>query len=193
MSVKINLMPVKPGEKTELSYSGSKLFFVSAVILAISAAVFAGLFIWKKIYLEKNLSELKLINTSLSAQISEKKESPFLSASMRAETVESLLNDHLYLSKLYQIIESLTLKNIDYVNFSSKMNKKNNTVDVELSGEAEDFNSAARQIVSFRQSKHVDTLSFSDFKVNKKGKVEFILRLSFKLPAIKFFQADGKN
>jgi len=187
MSVKINLMPKKSGESFGQREHGLFFYSLTFIFFAISLAVFCAIFIWQTYFLKNNLSESKTTNDALNAEISEKMKSPFLVAGMKASNAKKILANHLYLSKFYQLLESLTLKSVSYNDFSLDADPaKNDSVHVKISGEANGFNVLAKQVEIFRESKDIVGVSFDNAQLNKDGKIDFSVGLSFKISPMRF-------
>lgn len=192
MPVKINLMPKKSGESFGQRERKSFFYFLASIFFIISLAVFSAMFIWKTYFLKNGLSESKAKNDALNAEISEKMESSSLIADMKANNIEKILANHLYPSKFYRLLESLTLKNIFYKDFFLDATVvKNDSVQAKISGEADSFNALAKQLEIFRGSKDIIGVSFDTAQANKNGKIDFSVELSFKISSMRFF-ADGK-
>lgn len=192
MAVKINLMPKKAGKSFVQRGHGSFFYFLVSVFFIISLAAFSIMFVWKTYFLKNDLFESKAKYDALNAEISEKIKSPSLAANMKASSIEKILANHLYPSKFYRLLESLTLKNVYYKDFSLDATVvKNDSVQVKIGGEADSFNALAKQLEIFRGSKDVAGVYFDNAQMNKNGKIDFSVELSFKISSMRFF-ADKK-
>lgn len=192
MSVKINLMPKKSGEGFGQRERRPFFYFFAFIFFAISLAAFSLMFVWQNYFFKNDLLESKAKNDALDAEISEKMKSPSLTANMKANSAVKILANHLYTSKFYRLLESLTLKNIFYKDFSLNVTVvKNDIAQVKISGEADSFNALAKQLEIFHGSKDITDVSFSNAQMNKDGKIDFSVGLSFEISSMRFF-ADKK-
>lgn len=190
MAVKINLMPKKSGESFGRREYGSSFYFLASIFFAISLAAFSLMFIWQTYFLKKDFLDSKAKNDALNADISEKMKSPSLVANMKANSVGKILANHSYPTNFYRLFESLTLKNISYKYFSLDATvAENDIVQVKVSGEADSFNALAKQLEIFRESGDIIGVSFDGAQVNKDGKTDFSVGLSFNVSSMRFSAA----
>jgi hypothetical protein len=91
----------------------------------------------------------------------------------KLETGRRVLSEHIALSGLFELLENLTLKNVQFTGLELE-----ETVDgivARLTGEAESFAAVALQSDSFGGERHLRNVIFSDVNVISTGAVSFDL------------------
>lgn len=182
MAIKINLMPKKEasassGESQQPFYS-----LILLIIFIIAAMVYAGVYYYNAFMLQKQLDDLKKQNAAIQENISKsaaEEEFPVLSAAIvKGKSIQSILSAHFYGSKIYQLLEKITIKSIKYDKFSQKINS-DDTIGVTLSGEAESFAALTKQLIVYKKTKEIKEINFSGASINKNGKAAFTIDLTF--------------
>lgn len=110
---------------------------------------------------------------ALSPKWSTKLGDNILNLPMRVEKTKSLLNDHIYGSKLFDFLRANTLKKvvINSVNIDTK------TFSLDLKAQAASYNDLAEQIVWLKSLRSIDSLKLSGISLGDKGLVDFNLGL----------------
>jgi len=92
--------------------------------------------------------------------------------SQRIENAKKLLSSHLSLGAFFTLLESATLKTVHFTDFMLTIGDKGN-IQVSMKGLADGFNSVALQSDSFGKQKFIKNPIFSDFALDKSGRVSF--------------------
>ncbi len=176
MAIKINLMPEeqKRGWQQQMSPSNSQFFSAAGMLFAFSLFIFAGIFIYKSYVLEKKLADLKKENSALNETISGSFDLNLFSLSKKIKSSDLLLENHLYWSKYFEILESFTLKNIYYDQFSVNSElAKNSAIQATIVGHADNFSVLSKQIAVFMSRKEFSNIKFDGGEMDKDGIVKF--------------------
>lgn len=179
MAIKINLMPEAQKKGWQIPQRGSYFFSISGLLFAISLVSFLGIYTYKNYFLQKKLDDLKKQDSSLTQEISNSFSPDLYFLSKKAESTQTLLKDHLYWSKYFEALESFTLKNIHYDQFSVKSDSAKSTVlQADISGYTDNFNTLSKQIAIFMGNKDISSVKFDGGEMDKDGKVKFKISLN---------------
>lgn len=178
MVVKINLMPEEQKKGGKFLQGSEKFYSLTLILFLFSLFCFSGLYVYKIYILQKKLNVADSKNSELTDKISNSFNASLISAGKKTRNAEVLLKDHLYWSKYFEILESFTLKNISYDQFSVKHDlTKNSGVRASIVGHAESFNVFFKQIAVFLKSKEFSNIKFNGAEIDKEGQVNFKIEL----------------
>lgn len=158
---KISLMP--EGFKTPNKSKILILSFISALLLGLAVLIFAGFFIWN-LNLQNNLNHLDQEINSLP-----KLES--LVSQNKINRLEALINNHVYWSEVFKLIEESSLKNIYFNNFSGDASAK----EINLQSRVASYSLLAEQIKAFEQN--FNKVDFSSQGMAKQGGIDISIKL----------------
>jgi hypothetical protein len=180
-SFQTSFIPKKPVTETTLGSSGrssTDIFTVIAVaVLLIVGAIAGGLFLYKN-YL---ISEKQALSTSI-GKIRDSFDKDTISElelfDKRSSSSKTILNDHLVLSPMFSLLNTLTIPAIQYTKFDHQTTDKG--FDVSMSGIARDYRSVALQADVFNGAKgrSFKNVIFSNLTLNKDGNVTFDLEFT---------------
>lgn len=182
MAVKINLMPKKEVSKADET-SGRPLYFllISAIFL-ISALIFAGIYYYNYFYLKKQLDTVEkkreIVQNEIIKSSTEEEFNEISAAIVKGKSIRSILSAHLYNSKIYDLLEKLTIKSVSYHKFTEKIGK-DGVIIATIAGEADNYKSLAKQLMIFKKSKEIKDIVFKEASVEKNARVAFSVILSF--------------
>lgn len=187
MAIKINLMPQKEsgaaGGKPRMPFYSLIVF----VFFAISSLAYLGIYSYNAFFLKKQLGIIEKKSADIQEEISKSATAEELSAVANAivkgKSVKSILSAHFYGSKIFELLEKLTIKSVSYSKFSEKISN-DNTVIVSISGEADSYSALAKQLIIFKKSKEIKEIIFKEAAVGKNAKVLFSVVLSLDLKLI---------
>jgi len=173
-----SFIPKRPivEEKTASSSSVGLFTIISLFIFFAVSLGSGGLYFYKgileksKIKMENDLNLAK--NRFEPATISRLKNSD-----QRLSAATEVLSNHIAISPIFQILESLTMKNIRYTKFSYALNNENN-VEIKMNGQAIGYRSVALQADLFSKNKNLIDPIFSNLALDNKGNVLFDLTFS---------------
>jgi len=153
------------GSRPDFSFLSRKGVFYSLMVVALCLFVWAGVKGYD-FYLQRTskkiVEEIKNIQASQNLDAAQK----FIEIDQKAGMVEKLLKNHIYSSQFFDILEKLTLPQVQWKAVSL------NTVDgeVSLSGQAASYSVLAKQIISFQEANF--EIKVSGIRLTKNG-VEF--------------------
>lgn len=157
-------------------------FSIILIFLFISFAAYLGIYSYNTFFLQKQLDTVEKESADIQEKISKisttEELSTVASAVTKGKSIKSILSDHLYGSKIYELLEKLTIKSVSYDKFSEKISD-NNMINVSLSGKADSYNALAKQLIIFKKSKEIKDVVFSEAILEKNAKVAFSVNLSF--------------
>jgi hypothetical protein len=182
MAIKINLMPRKDSEATGETQKQPFYFVIVIVFFMICSLVYAGIYSYNTFYLKKQLEAVEKQNNDIQESISmtatPKELGAISTVVLKGKNIQSILTNHLYNSKIYELLESLTIKSVQYKSLSVENNNAG-TIVVSITGEAESYNALAKQLIVFKRSKDINEVIFNDAASEKSAKVTFAITLNF--------------
>jgi hypothetical protein len=173
-----SFIPKRPiVEEKAVSSKSVNLFTVASLFIFFAVALGAGGLYFYKGVLEKSKvkmeSDLNLAKNRFEpATISRLKNSD-----QRLNAATEVLSKHIAISPIFQVLESLTMKNIRYTKFSYSLNNEN-MVEVKMTGQAVGYRSVALQADLFSKNKNLVDPIFSNLTLDSKGNVLFDLTFS---------------
>ncbi len=152
-------------------------FFISFFILLLSGGLFGGVYLYKS-SLQKEVSDIVV-----SLEIAKKAFEPSLIVELERFTssingAKNLFNQHRDISKIFKLINDLTLKDVKFSDF--KYNVDDKIALLIMSGEAKSYTTIALQAKLFENSDFIDRVLFSNFTLKEGGKVSFSVEIIFK-------------
>ncbi len=187
MAIKINLMPEAQKRGWQIPQGDLHLYSVTFFLFFLSLLIFSGTYIYKVYYLQKQLTEARDQDAKLTQTILSSLDSKMISVGKKAGGVETLLKDHLYWSKYFEILETFTLKNNFYDQFSVRQDSLNSSsLKASISGHADNFNVFAKQIAIFMTNKEFSSVKFDGGNIDKDGIVNFKVDLEINSDNIKY-------
>lgn len=168
----ISLLPKKRQKKQfklsrELIKENKSVVFACTVLFLV-LAVYSGAYFYTSSLngrIENVLEEVK----SIQGQRNTETEEAVLDLDGKLSTVSSLLDNHIYSSKLLKFIESITHPKVYFINFTFRAAEGT----VILNGSTENYVSFGEQYIAFQQNEKISSLRLSDIKLSKAGKVQF--------------------
>ncbi|MFA6255492.1 MAG: hypothetical protein WC675_05755 [Patescibacteria group bacterium] len=146
----VNLIPADLAKQPEAELS-NKLFTSGIVVLIfilLVTAVYLGIS-WYQLRVVRQIGDVEAKIASLDQEIAqyEKDKSLALDLQQRLDLIHQLLNDHIYWTKFFGLLEKYTISEVYYSNFS--MTGKDKLI---LSAIGKDYESVAKQLVAFQQA-----------------------------------------
>lgn len=152
-------------------------FLISLFILLLSAGLFGGVYLYKS-SLQKEVNDM-----TASLEIAKKAFEPSLIAELEKFTssingAKNLFNQHTNISKIFELINDLTLKDVKFSDFKYNIDNKNALL--VMTGEAKSYTTIALQAKLLENSDFIDRVLFSNFILKEGGKVSFSVEIIFK-------------
>lgn len=179
MAIKINLMPDTADRRRE---AGSKLpiyLLISLVIFLISVLALAGIFGYRKFFLERRLVAAENKNVELQGDISEvlnsKDSRLVINSVVKGKSIKTILAAHPYATNIYAFMEGVTIKSVLYDKLSLEV--KDKSVSANISGSADSYKALAKQLIILKKKKEVKEIIFKEAAGNKDGRIGFTIEL----------------
>ena len=151
------------------------LLLIAMVIFLISLFSAVGVFLYKNFLtntIEQNSINLEREKVNFDiASIEE-----FVRLDKRLNLSEDLLYNHVDLIALFDLLESNTLKNIQFQDFDFDSSK--DSLDMTVKGVARSYSTVALQSDIFGENQYIHNPIFSDLNVNEEGNIIFKLTAS---------------
>jgi type II secretory pathway pseudopilin PulG len=146
----INLIPVELAKHPEIEFP--KKLFQSGLILALVILLVIGSYLgitWYQFRITKQIQKLENQIADLDQQIKglEADKSAVLTLQNRLKLVRQLLDNHVYWTKFFALLEKYTISEVYYTNFS--MTGREQLV---ISAKGRDYQSVAKQLMAFQQA-----------------------------------------
>lgn len=96
----------------------------------------------------------------------------------RLNAATDILQNHVAVSPIFEILQDLTLPTVRYSDFSYAIDDTKKIVEVTMKGEAKDYNFIALQADLFAENKFIKNPIFSDFVLDQTSNIDFNLTFS---------------
>lgn len=168
------------------------VFFLVGVVLFIGALAGAGgIIVWQQ--------QLDAKQESLKAEVEKQKkqfDSDFLGVlkqkTNKISSAKELLNNHLSVSDVFNMIGAITVENVRYKNFKMIYDPKGNKpVDIAMSGEAKNYETIAYQADVLADNKYLHNAYLASPQLQANGYVNFSLTGTVDPADIKYVNAFG--
>ena len=159
--------PIKPGGM-------SLLLLVSIIIFLVSLGLAGYVFLEKNLLIQKINSDQTTIETNKSGLVSDSiTVESLVELNSRINVAKGLLGKHVAISPIFNFLQQATLKSVRFKNFSfSSLGKSDtgvNTVSIQMSGVAKDWETVASQADEFGKSDYKKIITepkISDLSLN---------------------------
>lgn len=160
-------------------YKPKKQLFILGASIFFFLLVFLGGFINVRLYQKSKEKELKDVQNKLKTTVQEidnlkTEKDKALVLQKELGEIKNLLERHIYWTKLFSILERLT---IDTVNYNSIAGSNDGRV--KLSAQGEGYLSVARQLLAFQETKEVKEVEIKGASKDEEGKISFKIELIF--------------
>ncbi len=148
------------------------IFAVAALVLIGASIVLAGLVFGYELYLKQQKEEKTLDLKALQDSVEPQAVEELARLSQRLVISRELLNSHVAVSAIFNMLERDTVQDVSFDNFELRT-APSGDVEVLMEGTAIDFNSLAYQSVVFRDNPFLRNQIFADITVKEDGDVSF--------------------
>ncbi len=169
----INLVP--EGFRQKKEKTSKKLVIIPIVLIIITAIICAGLFFYEKT-LSNKVSDLDNEIDQINEKISQELDTEVISFQKHLNNLKRMLNDHIYYSNVFDLIEKNTVPTVSFESFDGDVPSKK----IQLKGKAISFSSLAKQVVAFREAEEISKVDFSSASIGVDGGIGFDLSLFLK-------------
>lgn len=155
------------GVASSLAAKADILLVSAIVVLAVVVLVYFGLFGYR-IYLEQEMARLNLNLEELQSQRDPELEEDLANLIIGIEALKQILNERIYSSRLFVMLEELTLPQIRF----SGLNVDFKTGGLKLQTEASDYSTLAQQVFVFGQDERVKSAELFGAQLEEGGRVK---------------------
>lgn len=139
---------------------------ISLILIVAAVAVYSGLFFYRnKLTKEKNNLESQIVQ--IEAQRDVAMEENFMQLEKGIGDLKKILENRVYPSELFKMLEELTLPAVWYDNM--KVDFSEDALDLEMA--TDNYNTLAKQAVIFQNDSRIKKVNFSDATLGKEGYV----------------------
>ena len=149
------------------------LTFVSSVLFVISLVAASGTFVYER-FIETSLDQKGIELGKARQAINPELITEFKALDEKLRTAKELLNRHTALTLFFDFLESSTLQNVQYNDFSYLLDFSGN-ITINMKGIAQSFNSVTLQSDIFKDSGIMLDSKFSNLDLDESGNVEFTI------------------
>lgn len=168
-----SFIPKKTFESTGPSSVKSQagiLFTVSVILVVLALLSAGGVFGYEK-FLESSITNKREALQRARAAFEPELIRELSHLDTKIQTAETLLEKHIAISGVFDLLQSATLETVQFTNFSYGIEESG--IRLSLSGVARSFNSVALQSDEFVKSRFISQPVFSDLGLNQRGDVTF--------------------
>ena len=157
---------------------------IAIIIFLISAGAFGITYLYKQSVI-KEISKLDIELARMREIFQPATVAEFKKLSNRLAIADKLINNHIALSRVFDILEKATLKSVYFSSFS--LAGADQEFSLALEGVAKNFSSVALQSDAFSENQSLKNPVFSNLNLNEKGGVVFSVAASVE-PKILFYK-----
>jgi hypothetical protein len=165
---------LKTREKMPVGWPWRLLLFM-ALILGTTIAVYSGMALGYKPYLNSRIKNLDAKIVSLTQSIDEEQQRNLTNFYSGLVNIQSLLASHPAASKFLDFLEKNTHQQVHFLSLNLSLLEKN----IKLEGLAVDYNILTQQLELFRQAPETERVFLDDSRSAEEG-VRFSIRVVFK-------------
>lgn len=195
-----SFIPKKPINEEQKSGSGISLFLlVSIIVFLVALGLVAWVFIERNILINKIGIDKQTIESNKASFETNTIESMILLDS-RIKVANTLLNNHVSISPVFNFLEEKTLKSVRFKTFhftsAGTDGSGNSVIKISMSGQAKDFKTVALQAEEFGKTEYRNIIKspvFSELNLTNDGSVSFTFSASIVPKFISYKQNLSDN
>lgn len=186
-----SFIPKKVVEQKGSHLSGSGILLtVSVVLLVLSLLSAGGVLLYTK-YLDGALASKKETLQKQKAEFAPELIRDMARLDRKLEIGKSLLEDHVSVTGVFELLQELTLKTVRFTNLTYTQGKDGITLN--LQGEGQSFTSVALQSDEFGESNFLSEAIFSNFQLNERGNVNFTVTAIVDPKVVSFIERKDRG
>ena len=182
--------PILSGTRDSLSSDHStNLFSVFSTIVFIIALILCGaLFAYKQLLTQQiQQSNASVLSAKDAFQPDTIRE--LTDVSSRISATQKLLNSHIAVYQVFDILQLFTLKKVRFSNFDFQ--NKQGVLAISMNVESQSYNALATQLDTFSKTESVKTPTFTDFDISDNGNVITRFQATINPVALSYRNAVG--
>ena len=150
-------------------------------LLVFSLAAGGGLFVYRD-YSGKQKDALQKEIDVLNKQRDYDLEKRVKDFDQAIKNINKYLAAHIYPTKLFKMIDDLTLEKVQFISFSADIEQGQ----LSLSGIAGSYDDLARQVKVFESDKRIVKADPPDSQLNSKGQIQFNIKIKFDPQSLRY-------
>ncbi len=163
-SIPTSFVPKQTGPVRRQSSSNNILLLIALILLALTLASAAGVFLYSKYLIGVANAKEATLNGEKS-KIDNDQVEQFLRLKSRLIVAQTLINQHVELSQFLDTLEEITLSNVRFSTLSIQV-AADRSAALSMSGQARTFNALAAQSRVFANQKKIKSAIFSNITPN---------------------------
>lgn len=153
------------------------LIFLGTIIFFIALAALTGVYFWK-VSIEGNIKKLDAQIKANQAKVNMEQVAQIQKLDNRLNAAGTLIKNHQLITPIFQSLQELTLKTIQYTRFSFEINEQTKQMLVSMSGRsAGGYTPIALQADLFKRNASLHDPFFSNLSLDDRGRVNFDLTM----------------
>lgn len=152
--------------------------FVGVIVFVVAILAGAAVFSYKS-YLSNRIQSLDMELSELRASFNTDLINELIDLDNRLKAARSLLSQHLSVSAFFELLQSLTVQNVQFTDFSYEILPLDGDVAVFMKGKARNYTTLVLQSDILSTNKSVKRSVFSNLDLDPDGNVVFRLSLVF--------------
>ena len=166
------------------------MWLIITLALVVFSILLGGLLFIYKDYLNNQLNDLEQELAVLENQRDRELEAKVEDLGIAIEMLKTLLDDHVYPTKLFQLLVETTVAKVQYIDFNADLSKES----LSLQGKAADYRTLAQQMKVYFEDSRIADLATSDIRLDRQGNVAFRIKLTIDPSYLKYHpDQDEKN
>lgn len=162
------------------------LSFVCTLIFALAVLASAGVFVYEK-YLGGRIANMEESLTAAREALQPSLIQELLREDSRIVAAEQVVQNHVSLSALLELIQSLTLRSVRFTSFEYEIDETNpNLITITMAGEARTYANVALQEKVLADNQNFINPQFSDLDLNERGDITFTLTANINPDAVSY-------
>lgn len=173
-----SFIPKKPSAGGEIERPSSAsigstfsiLSFVATTVFIVALVLGGALFAYEQVLtdsLAKQAQDLQIVEEKLDSPVF----AELLTASQQMKIVKLLLEKHIMVSRVFELLQADTLPTVKISSFQFKPDTDGSMM-VELKGETQSYGQLGRQMSVFRESESIKSPTLNDLKLKDTGNIE---------------------
>lgn len=154
--------------------SGSNVFMLIGMVMLIGSMLAAAGIFGYEWYLKSDRERKQIALTQAQEAINLPTVEEFIRLKNRFATAQSLLDNHIFLSSFFEVLEERTLQTVTFDSLRISVSESR-SAEIQMSGRAVSFNALAAQSALLATEKHIRRAIFSDITTDEQGLVRFAL------------------
>jgi len=151
--------------------SGGIFYLLAEIIFGFTIIASLGMFGYQKL-LETQIGKMQGDLTTATENIEPDLIHQLSKASTRFQSAQEIINKHVTISRLFDLLESLTLQTVRFNDFAYSTDQ-GGAISITMSGEARSYATVALQADIFSKDGSFKSSQFSNLDLNSKGSVVF--------------------